>query len=95
MQVERPAGYVVKDCGHLGFDRGNVFAHLAVVFVLVDAPGGLQHQQPELLDLDPGVGYFPGPSVVGQDFALGFARQYPLAHQIERFLTWPMVRMAW
>jgi hypothetical protein len=49
VQVQRLGGDVVIDLGHRHLDRGDVLAHLVVVLVLVDQPGGAQHHQAELL----------------------------------------------
>ena len=56
MQLHGPLHDVVEHLGHGDLDCGDVAAHLLVIVVAIDLPRGAQHQQPELLDLNPTVG---------------------------------------
>ncbi|GGN80869.1 hypothetical protein GCM10011610_30650 [Nocardia rhizosphaerihabitans] len=56
VQVQRALGHIVEHPRHRHLDGRDVLAHLQVVLLLVDAPGGVQHQEPELLQIDPAVG---------------------------------------
>ena len=85
MQVRRLGGDVVIDLRHGHLDRRDVLADLVVVLVLVDQPGGAQHQQAEALHRDPAVGdLFLDHLQVGQSTVAGGARHRPLAHQVQR-----------
>ena len=77
-------------CGGEHLDRGDVVADLAVVLVLVDLPRHVQDEEPELHELGVGVGdVVLDALLVGQQAALGVARQGPLAHHVERLLAHP------
>ncbi|MCY1353072.1 hypothetical protein D9M69_394020 [compost metagenome] len=74
MQVQGSCRDVVKHLGHQCLDRGDILAHPLVVLVLVDQPGGTQHQQAELLQFDPAVGdLLLNHLLAGQLLALGHA----------------------
>ncbi len=84
MQVHRPLRDVVVDLRHRHLHRGDVPAHLLVVLVAVDQPRGAQHQQPELLDLDPAVGDLLLHHLQRRELAAAhLARQRALAHHVE------------
>ena len=84
VHLQRPGGDVVQHLRHRHLHRRDVVAHLLVVVVLVDLPRGAQHEQAELLDLDPGVGdHLLHQLLAGQQLALGGPRQRPLAHHVE------------
>ena len=53
MDLQRPGRHVVQHLGHRHLHAGDVLDDLLVVLVAVDLPRGLQHQQPELLQLHP------------------------------------------
>ena len=72
---------------HDDLDCGDVLAHLLVVVVLVDLPRGVQHHQPELLQLRVRVrDVLLHGLLVGQQAARGLAAQHPLAHHVDRLL---------
>ena len=71
-------------------DGGDVVADPAVVLVLVDLPGHVQDEEPELHQLGVGVGdVVLDALLVGQEAALGLAGQGPLAHHVEGLLAHP------
>ena len=86
MQVHRALHDVVQHLRHRDLDRGDVLADLAVVLVLVDEPRGAQHEEPELLDLDPAVGDLLLRHLHrGQELAAAdLPRERALAHHVER-----------
>jgi len=57
MDVQGPCRDIVQHLWHRRLDRTNVFSDLLVILVFVDAPRRAHHQQAELFQLDPGVGY--------------------------------------
>ena len=84
MQLHRAHHDVVQHLGHRHLHRGDIAAHLLVVVVLVDLPRGAQHQQPELLDLDPAVGDLLLRHLEVAERALpGLPGHRPLAHHVE------------
>ena len=56
VDLHGPPGDVVQHRGHHHLDRGDVLADLAVVVVLVDHPGRVEGEQPELGELRVRVG---------------------------------------
>ena len=87
MQVHRPLQDVVQHRGQRHLAHGDVLAGGAVRLV-VDDPRGLEHQQPELLQLDGRVGDEAlHELVLGQRLALRAAGQRPLAHHVEGALA--------
>ena len=85
MQVHRPLHDVVVHLRHRRLDRRDVLADALVVVVLVDQPGGAQHEQTELFDLDPRVGDpLLGHLQRAQRAGAGLAGERPLAHHVER-----------
>ena len=90
VDLHRPRGDVVEHLRHRRLDRRDVAAHPLVVVVLVDLPRRAQHEQPELLDLDPRVGdHRLHQLLAGQQLALRGPRQGPLAHHVEGPLDQP------
>ncbi len=88
VQVRGGGGDVVIDLRHRHLDRGDVLAHQVVVLVLVDQPGGAQHQQAERLQRDPAVAdLLLHHRQVGQPAVAGLARDRPAAHQVEGLLA--------
>ena len=84
MQVQRALSDVVQHLRHRHLDCGDIAADLLVVVVLVDQPCGAQHQQPELLDLDPAVGdLFLGHLEIRQRTHPGLAGDRSLTHHVE------------
>ena len=67
------------------FDRRDLFAHLAVVLlVLVDEPGGIQHVQAVLHHHGVGIGnFFLGHLLVSQQFPFSAAAQRALTHHVD------------
>ncbi len=87
MQLHRPLQDVVQHLGQRHLAHRDVGAGGAVRLV-VDDPRRLQHQQPELLQLEGRVGDEAlHELVLGQQLALGAARQRPLAHHVEGALA--------
>ena len=83
--------------GHRRLDRRDVPAHPLVVVVAVDLPGRPQHQQPELLQLDPGLGdHLLHELLLREQLALRAPRDGPLAASCRAHGgPCPTVRMAW
>src|SRR6202008_3120471 len=67
-----------------GLDRGNIRADAPIVLVAVDLPSGLQHEQPEALELYPRLGHRLLDELFGcQRAALRVARDGTLAHHVQ------------
>ncbi len=75
---------VLDHAGHEDLHRGDVLPHPAVVLVLVDLPRGVEHEQPELLDLGVRVGDEAlHELLLGQQAAGHLPAEGPLAHHVE------------
>ena len=90
MGVHGPVHHVDQHLGSGHLDAGNVLADLGVIALVVDQPGGVEHLEAELLDLDPGVGdpVLDG-LLLADERALGLPRKHPLAHHVEGSLGHP------
>ena len=87
VEVHRPQDDVVVHLRHRHLDRGDVLPNLAVVVEFVDLPRGPEHQELELLDLDPAVGdLLLHHALRRQRPVPGLAGEGSLAHHVERLL---------
>ena len=86
MRLDRPVHHLAGHLGRRHLDFGDLLAGLLVAN-RVHAPGGVQRQQPGLVDRDPGVGdALAVAAEVHQRLAEGGARQPALDGQLERHL---------
>lgn len=84
MQMQCALGDIVHHLGHRRLDGRNILAYLQVILVLIDQPGGPQHQQPERFHLDPAVGdTFLGHLEFGDGAASGLPADDAFAHHVE------------
>ena len=93
--LNRPVDHPQGHARHHYLDHRN-FRSGGFVAQSIHPMGGVQNQQPCLIDFDPRIGDVgPNRSLFGQRFAECDARLDASAHGLQARSAWPMSRMQW